>query len=174
MVITKDVWLPSYGELETEEIKLSSPALKAGAVHFGQYCDHESKEFMLCRDEEGDPRRCLKEGKEVTACALEFFRHVKKFCYEPFEKHWHCLEDKSPDMSFIWCRKTQYSFDKCIKDKIGQDRPYLGRFAEVRVHESERPIPAKQGIREYEEMPKLPADYPRPDPAYGSRKPFRV
>jgi hypothetical protein len=43
MVITKDVWLPSYEELETEEIKLSSPALKAGATHFGRYCDNVCK-----------------------------------------------------------------------------------------------------------------------------------
>lgn len=43
MVITKDTYLPSYEDLEVEEIKLSSPALKAGATHFGLYCDDVSK-----------------------------------------------------------------------------------------------------------------------------------
>ncbi|OQV23772.1 putative NADH dehydrogenase [ubiquinone] 1 alpha subcomplex subunit 8 [Hypsibius exemplaris] len=173
MVITKDTYLPSYSELETEEIKLSSPALKAGATHFGLYCDNICKEFMLCRAEEGDPRRCLQEGKEVTACGLDFFRKVKKFCYEPFEKHWRCLEDRSQDMEFRWCRKSQYAFDSCVKEHIGQDRPYAGYFAQVRVHDStRRPKPLKAPIREYEPIPRLPKDYPRPEAAYGSRSPI--
>lgn len=33
---------------------------------------------MLCKGELKDPRKCIKEGKAVTNCALSFFRKVKK------------------------------------------------------------------------------------------------
>jgi NADH dehydrogenase (ubiquinone) 1 alpha subcomplex subunit 8 len=41
MVITKDVTLPSEEELTVPvEIKLSGPALRAGAFHLGKYCEN--------------------------------------------------------------------------------------------------------------------------------------
>jgi len=39
------------------------------------------------------------------------------------------------------CRKTQYAFDKCMLDKLGQERPYVGYFSKVRVHHTNRPKP---------------------------------
>jgi len=36
-------WLPSKEELTVRELNLSSPVLKAGAHHFGKYCDEPSK-----------------------------------------------------------------------------------------------------------------------------------
>ncbi|XP_055337031.1 NADH dehydrogenase [ubiquinone] 1 alpha subcomplex subunit 8-like [Paramacrobiotus metropolitanus] len=170
MVLTKDVYLPSYEDLTVEEINMSSPALKAGAQHFGKYCDEPCKEFMLCRVEEKDARRCLREGKAVTACGLEFFRKMKKFCYEPFEKHWHCLEDSSPDMEAKYCRKSQYVLDDCVRKFIGVERPNLGYFSSVRIHDSTtRPRPQKLPLRDYKKLDELPADYPRIDPQGGSR-----
>uniref|UniRef100_A0A8C6HFN8 LIM homeobox protein 6 n=1 Tax=Mus spicilegus TaxID=10103 RepID=A0A8C6HFN8_MUSSI len=56
------------------QVKVSSAVLKAAAHHYGAQCDKTNKEFMLCRWEEKDPRRCLKEGKLVNGCALNFFR----------------------------------------------------------------------------------------------------
>ena len=47
---------------------------------------------MLCRSEDGDPRRCLNEGKEVTRCAFEFFRKLKKNCMEEFTKYSECVD----------------------------------------------------------------------------------
>ena len=45
MVVIKDVLLPTYDDLE--EIKLSSPALKAAATHVGKYCDEVNKVSYL-------------------------------------------------------------------------------------------------------------------------------
>ena len=57
------------------QVKVSSSVLKAAAHHYGAQCDKPNKEFMLCRWEEKDPRRCLEEGRLVNQCALEFFRY---------------------------------------------------------------------------------------------------
>lgn len=56
------------------QVKVSSSVLKAAAHHYGAQCDKPNKEFMLCRWEEKDPRRCLEESKLVNQCALDFFR----------------------------------------------------------------------------------------------------
>lgn len=40
------------------------------------------QEFMLCRTEHNDPRKCLAEGKALTACGMKFLQQMKKFCYQ--------------------------------------------------------------------------------------------
>jgi NADH dehydrogenase (ubiquinone) 1 alpha subcomplex subunit 8 len=39
---TWDNSLPTDEELTTEEINLSSAALRAGAFHLGKYCEHQN------------------------------------------------------------------------------------------------------------------------------------
>lgn len=56
------------------QINVSSAVLKAAAHHYGSQCDKPNKEFMLCRWEEKDPRKCLNEGRKINECALNFFR----------------------------------------------------------------------------------------------------
>ncbi|MGH0126558.1 UNVERIFIED_CONTAM: hypothetical protein FKN15_037849, partial [Acipenser sinensis] len=56
------------------KVNVSSAVLKAAAHHYGSQCDKANKEFMLCRWEEKDPRKCLNEGRKVNECALQFFR----------------------------------------------------------------------------------------------------
>ena len=58
------------------------------------------QEFMLCRAEERDPRKCINEGKAVTGCSLDFFRGVKKSCAQEFTQFAHCLDKSSADYSF--------------------------------------------------------------------------
>lgn len=53
------------------------------------------QEFLLCRTEEKDPRKCLNEGKELTACAFEFFRKVKANCTEEFTQYANCIDKSS-------------------------------------------------------------------------------
>lgn len=50
---------------------------------------------MLCRYELKDPRKCLKEGKEVTKCAIEGFQDIKKHCGSEFQAHVDCVIDTS-------------------------------------------------------------------------------
>lgn len=55
----------------------------------------------MCKDENNhDPRKCLNEGKEVTACSLDFFRQVKKLCKNEFMKYATCLDQTSSDFAF--------------------------------------------------------------------------
>lgn len=41
--VDPDMSLPTVEELTVPELNLSSPALKAGAHHFGKFCDSQSK-----------------------------------------------------------------------------------------------------------------------------------
>ena len=56
MVLTKDSYLPTYADLEVEDVPLGAPYLKAGAFHLGKHCESTNNEYMLCRQETGDPR----------------------------------------------------------------------------------------------------------------------
>lgn len=119
---TEDLWIPTNEELTVEEVNLSSPALRAGAFHMGKYCENQNnvsppsgtsrllhhhqniefsfQEYMLCKAELKDPRQCLAEGRAVTACALDFFRKVKKTCYDEFTQHANCLDKSSGDLNY--------------------------------------------------------------------------
>lgn len=134
------VELPTLEELKVEEVKVSSAVLKAAAHHYGAQCDKTNKEFMLCRWEEKDPRRCLKEGKLVNGCALNFFRQIKSHCAEPFTEYWTCL-DYSNMQLFRHCRQQQAKFDNCVLDKLGWVRPDLGELSKVTKVKTDRPLP---------------------------------
>ncbi|ELT99860.1 hypothetical protein CAPTEDRAFT_226933 [Capitella teleta] len=155
MAFTNAEWLPTYEELTVPEINMTSAPLRAGAHHFGKYCDEQCKEFMLCNSEQRDPRKCLNEGKEVTRCGIEFFNKVKDSCLEEFNQYWKCV-DSNHEMNLSYCRSTQAVFDKCIFEKLGQERPELGYFSKTRVHKTVRPKP-----KPYSDLP-MPAETPGP------------
>lgn len=170
MVITNDITLPSEEELTTQELNLSSAALRAGAFHLGKQCEYQNNEFMLCRKEMDDPRACLNEGKDVTNCALDFFRSVKKTCHEEFMQYATCLDKSSRHMDFQPCRKTQGVFDKCMLDNLNIERPEYGYFARAKIHDTKRPPPPQPKKNVFEDAtPGLPDDYPRPPAKYGTR-----
>lgn len=172
MPFTNEDWLPSFEDLTVPEIGLSSAPLRAGAHQFGKHCDNPCKEFMLCNAEEKDPRKCINEGKEVTRCGLEFFQKVKNQCAQEFTQYWKCIDKSGDDMHFKRCRKTQATFDKCIFESLGQERPGLGYFSKVRVHHTNRPKP-QTDIKLPEPLPELPKYDPKqPAPEstkYGTR-----
>ncbi|CDW60234.1 NADH:ubiquinone dehydrogenase [Trichuris trichiura] len=166
MVLQNDVQLPSKEELTVkQELDVSSPALRAAAYHMGKYCDNVSKEFMLCRSEFEDPRKCLKEGRDVTACGVEFLRMVKKACIEEFNRYMNCVDTASGELFLAPCRKTQRIFDRCMFDHYGMERPPLGYFSKPRVHITDRPKPPNNDYPDYQAeaakvIDQLPADYP--------------
>jgi NADH dehydrogenase (ubiquinone) 1 alpha subcomplex subunit 8 len=51
--------------LNVEELNVTSAVLMGAAHHYGSYCKDKNDAFMRCRIEGKDPRKCLKEGKEV-------------------------------------------------------------------------------------------------------------
>ncbi|XP_058799514.1 NADH dehydrogenase [ubiquinone] 1 alpha subcomplex subunit 8 [Phymastichus coffea] len=170
MVLTEDIKLPENHELDVQEINLTFPVLQAAAFHLGKFCEDKNNEFMLCKTEEDDPRQCLTEGKQVTACALEFFKKIKTKCYEEFKQYYNCIDKSSGNNSFSPCRKTQAVFDQCILSNMNIERPAYGYFCEVKIHDTTRPKP-KANVVDYpdasvpysKEEPLLP-------PKYGSRR----
>lgn len=103
-------------DLEAEELNVTSAVLMGAAHHYGKYCEVPNEAYMECRTETKDPRKCLAEGREVTQCALNFFRMVKDNCNDVFTTHWTCLDDHN--QSFKTCRKTQKAFDACMELKM--------------------------------------------------------
>lgn len=68
------------------------------------------------------------------------------------------------------CRNTQAVLDKCMLDNLEMDRPEYGYFCRAKIHQTDRPAPAKKLKKVYEDAtPGLPDDYPRPPAKFGSR-----
>ena len=110
----------SSQELDAEELNVTSAVLTGAAHHYGNYCKTQNEAFMDCRIESKDPRKCLKEGKEITKCALDFFRKIKGSCNEAFTEHWTCLDYNNQE--YTSCRKTQKVFDVCMSEKLDTKR----------------------------------------------------
>lgn len=46
---------------------------------------------MLCKVEEKDPRKCIEEGKRLTACGKDFYQKVKNSCKQELEALTNCV-----------------------------------------------------------------------------------
>ncbi|XP_003738543.1 NADH dehydrogenase [ubiquinone] 1 alpha subcomplex subunit 8 [Galendromus occidentalis] len=141
MVYSKNYKYPTDEELTVQEIDLSLPVLRATALFVGKACDDESKEFMLCRSETLDPRKCLAEGRAVTACGLRFMQKLKAACMKEVEAQASCLEYAGGAMIANRCRETEAPMEKCIFEATGIKKPHLGYFSMPRIHHTEREKP---------------------------------
>jgi NADH dehydrogenase (ubiquinone) 1 alpha subcomplex subunit 8 len=56
---------------KVEEVGATSAPLKSASFFIGQYCREYNDDFMLCKNENNDPKHCLKEGRKVTRCAID-------------------------------------------------------------------------------------------------------
>ncbi|KAI6225309.1 hypothetical protein M3Y99_01352100 [Aphelenchoides fujianensis] len=152
MVLPKDVQLPSDAELTVpQESTLSTPWLKTVA---SSYCRR--------RKELEDPRATLKEGAAVTACGVAFLRTLKKTCRPEAEKFADCIDHGNRDLHVGCCREEQLFMDRCVEEKMGIERPPLGYFAKIHIHDSAN-LPVVQQVRDYKQeaaqvLSELPAD----------------
>ena len=81
---------------------------------------------MLCmREEAGDMRQCLPEGREVTACGQELLSKIKAECAAEFTEHAACLHHSQLGYQRM-CRPSQWPFEKCMIDRLGIEKPGLG------------------------------------------------
>lgn len=48
------------------------------------------------------PEKCLKEGKDVTACGVEFYEKVKNTCRAELEVLTDCIKCTSPTLTPEW------------------------------------------------------------------------
>ena len=67
-----------WQDLEVEELKVTSAVLTAGAHYYGQFCKAQNDAFMECREYGKDPRKCLKEGKEVRNAIKKYLGNITK------------------------------------------------------------------------------------------------
>ncbi|XP_033099619.1 NADH dehydrogenase [ubiquinone] 1 alpha subcomplex subunit 8-like [Anneissia japonica] len=161
------VHLPSDDELNVPVVPLTSSALKAGAHHYARQCDKQNKEFKLCKAEELDPRKCLKEGQDVTTCAFDFFQKLRKHCNDSFTEYWTCLDYRQQKL--FHCRDTQAAFDKCVLDELGWVRPELGEINKVTVVKTDRPLPVRNLRPKPEPAPEIEIPDNLPPSKYGSK-----
>jgi len=49
MPVPNQTYLPTYDELATPELTISSPALKAASLHMGKYCDNIAKVKVVAK-----------------------------------------------------------------------------------------------------------------------------
>ncbi|RLU24582.1 hypothetical protein DMN91_002671 [Ooceraea biroi] len=168
---TANIKLPEESELTVPELNVSWPVLQSASVYIGKACEGCNNEFMLCRQEENDPRKCINEGKEVTACALKVLKQMKKHCLEEFNMYMRCLERSSGTLELNRCRQTQAVLDDCVLKKMNMERPPFGYFCEVRVHDTKRPRPKPrdQMIEFPDPVPGLKDDVPREKAKYHNR-----
>uniref|UniRef100_A0A0N4ZSH4 NADH dehydrogenase [ubiquinone] 1 alpha subcomplex subunit 8 n=1 Tax=Parastrongyloides trichosuri TaxID=131310 RepID=A0A0N4ZSH4_PARTI len=164
MAITNTIKLPTDEELRVDqEITLSTPWMKAVAPYMARQCEPQIKEFMLRRSELEDPRLVLKEGAAVTNCGIAFLQNLKKTCAAEVEKYAKCIDQGSSKLYVSKCREEQRFVDRCIEDELKIERPKLGYFSKLHVHESTHPKPEPK-IRDYkkeaaEVLKSLPEDY---------------
>lgn len=142
MVLTDDITFPPDEKLKRQEIPLTSNFLISSAMWLGKYCDHQCKDFMLCRTEFQDPRKCVDHGNKVTDCGMDFFKKVKKTCKEELEWYTKCLDLSGQEQNFRQCRREQAMFDGCMFES-GFERAKFGHFQLLRVHDPDWERPKK-------------------------------
>jgi len=167
---TQDFDLPSVEDLTVQEIDLSTSRMMAGAFHLGKYCEKPMQEYSLCHSEHADPRVCLPQGKEMTACGVEFFMMVKKTCLEEFEQYAHCVDQSSKEFKLNKCRNTEAVFNSCMIDKMQLARPSWSYYVRPKVLDTERPKPKGYVSPEFPDRAKeIPKPGELPDGKYGQR-----
>lgn len=119
-----------------DEVGLTSAPLQTIAFHLGAYCKDYNEDFMKCKDENGDPKACLLEGRKVTRCALDLIKKVKANCFEQFTSHYECL-DKNNQL-YQKCRGQEQEYNGCVFSKLGITKTVPGNF------EGETPIHLKK------------------------------
>lgn len=144
MVIGKEVKLPTEEQLTTNELNVSTATLMAAAPYIGKFCEGVNSEFMLCRQENNDPRPCVDLGKFVTACTAHVFQRIKSHCLQEFQQFAACVNLSSGRYEPWHCRKTQIVLDECMTHKLCLGSPPLGYFTRGRIHDgkcSKEPSP---------------------------------
>ena len=94
-------------------------------------------------------QKCVYQRDLFTSCYFCFkvlqFQNVCNKHHLPISKKHFCQSSFTSLLSYLYaflsCRKTQATFDNCIKEHFGQDRPELGYFSKVRLHKTCRPRP---------------------------------
>ena len=99
-----------------------------------------------------------KIGKELTECGLNFYRKMKQTCRPEIEAYARCIDETDGRYPLTVCLENRGYFDDCMKNKFGLEKPELGYFSQIRVHNSSRPEP-EHTFERFPMQPGLPGDY---------------
>lgn len=92
----------------------TSSVLYAAAKEIGTICEHENREFLICKSKDEDPSACLHKGEAVQACALGVLKSAIATCEDTFQKYAVCLDSQiSEEYRFERCRKQEKEFREC-------------------------------------------------------------
>ena len=89
---------------------IDSNTLHAASSQIGQHCSAQNKAFMECKSRDGHPAACLKQGNDVTTCALALFKKLE-VCQQRLGDYSACLDKNNKQHAK--CRATQAAFDEC-------------------------------------------------------------
>ncbi|KAJ3254216.1 hypothetical protein HK103_007461 [Boothiomyces macroporosus] len=103
-----------------DEVGATSAPLLSMAYFFGSACKDYSEDFVLCKNESQDPRKCLKEGRKVTRCAIDLIEKLKLNCNKSWEGHWKCLDENNQMLEK--CRPQEKVFNDCVFQKLGLEK----------------------------------------------------
>ncbi|XP_039270765.2 NADH dehydrogenase [ubiquinone] 1 alpha subcomplex subunit 8-like [Styela clava] len=144
--------------LKRGDLGIPNHALRCAAYQYAGQCVDVNREYMLCKQEEGDPRKCLKYGDRVSECAANFFRNVSEACTDQFVKMAQCVE-KTNSRKLIYCRAEQLALDTCMFEKLGYDKlPDAGVYSDIEV-KTDRPKPKNPyNFRPIIDSRRLPAE----------------
>jgi len=173
MPITENIQLPTFDELDVQDVNISAPVLLAAGTYFGAYCDLESKEYMLCKLEEKDPRKCLTEGKALTMCGHDFFNKVGATCKTEVERVGKCMEWSDRHIRMFNCHKDRKIMQQCLLEKLDMRKPEFGHFTQLRVHETQRPKPKSYATEFKHETVGIPKNFKETiDSKLGPKHPY--
>ncbi|KAL9539604.1 hypothetical protein MBANPS3_010172 [Mucor bainieri] len=124
---------------KVDEIGATSAPLKSASFFIGQYCKEYNDDFMLCKNENNDPKHCLSEGRKVTRCAINLITKLRENCGKEFEAHWQCLEKNNQE--FYACRTPERTFNTCVFEKLGLEKKIPGTAeGQEQIHNKKNPV----------------------------------
>ncbi|KAI7863304.1 putative NADH dehydrogenase 22K chain precursor [Spinellus fusiger] len=122
-----------------EEVGTTSAPLKSASFFIGQYCKPYNDDFMSCKNENNDPKHCLKEGRKVTRCAIDLIQKLRENCGKEFDAHWQCLEKHNQEL--FNCRQPELTFNTCVFEKLGLEKKIPGSpEGQEQVHNKKNPV----------------------------------
>ncbi|KAJ1940524.1 ndufa8, NADH-ubiquinone oxidoreductase complex I 19kd subunit [Linderina macrospora] len=100
-----------------DEVGSTGAPLKSASFFIGSVCQEYNEDFMLCKNEDRDPKHCLAEGRKVTRCAIDVLEKIQANCATEFRAHWQCLDNKN--QSFNKCRAPEKEYNACLFKALG-------------------------------------------------------
>merc|ERR1711865_1095446 len=76
----------------------------------GVHCRAQNIAFMECKSRDSHPAACLKQGEQVTKCALALFTKLSA-CQQKLQDFSNCLDKNHNKLAK--CRPQQLSFNEC-------------------------------------------------------------